>query len=148
VAKKLIRYPPESIHVSYPQRPDLTQSAVIPPGGVLMAFSEKPIITSPFDAPAQHYELDGEGQPTGKLLPDRRESIHVVPVPAARRRGPKQAELPLETENRVTPNALINEIRSVARSAAEPMGREPRDAEASIALARSLPEPAIVLLPT
>ena len=49
------------------------------------------------------------GQPTGKKLPDRRESIYVVPVPAARRRGPQQGELALE--DKVTTNVLVNEIR-------------------------------------
>jgi type III restriction enzyme len=84
-----------------------------PSWGWLVAFTDNPIITSPFEAPAQHYELDGDGQPTGKLLTGRRESIQVVPVPAARRRGPKQAELSLFDEGgaQVTSNALINEIR-------------------------------------
>lgn len=84
-----------------------------PNGAWLVAFSEKPIITSPFDAPALHYELDGDGQPTGKLLPGRRESIQVVPVAAVRRRGPRQVELGLfdEKGTRVTTNALVNEIR-------------------------------------
>ncbi len=83
------------------------------PWGWLVAFTDNPIITSPFDAPACHYELDGEGQPTGRKLAGRRESIQVVPVPAARRRGPQQPELELFDEggNRVTSNALINEIR-------------------------------------
>ncbi len=73
-----------------------------------MAFSEKPIITSPFEAPQQHYELDGEGQPTGRLLSGRRESIQFVPVPAARRRG---AETQLPLFDSISKNALINEIR-------------------------------------
>ncbi|MEZ0018025.1 BPTD_3080 family restriction endonuclease [Sinorhizobium fredii] len=78
-----------------------------------MSFTDNPIITSPFDPPASHYELDSDGQPTGKKLPGRRDSIQVVPVPAARRRGPKQAELGLFDENgtNVTSNALINEVR-------------------------------------
>ncbi|WP_237152088.1 BPTD_3080 family restriction endonuclease [Oryzibacter oryziterrae] len=78
-----------------------------------MGFTDNPIITSPFDPPTHHYELDDDGQPTGKKLAGRRESIQVVPVPAARRRGPKQAELALFDENgaKVTSNALINEIR-------------------------------------
>jgi type III restriction enzyme len=78
-----------------------------------MGFTDNPIINSPFDAPAFHYELDEEGQPTGVKLPGRRQSIQVVPVPAARRRGPRQAELDLfEHEGaKVTPNARINEIR-------------------------------------
>jgi type III restriction enzyme len=78
-----------------------------------MAFTDKPIITNPFDTPQFHYELDDEGQPTGKKLDGRRESIQIVPVPAARRRSPKQQELDLFDEDgaKVTSNALINEIR-------------------------------------
>ena len=78
-----------------------------------MGFVDNPVITSPFEKPAFHYELDEEGQPTGVKLSDRRESIQIVPVPAARRRGPRQAELDLfgATGSKVTPNALINEIR-------------------------------------
>jgi hypothetical protein len=49
------------------------------------------------------------GQPTGKKLPDRRKSSHVVPVPMARRRGPQQQEM--ELEDMVTENVLVNEIR-------------------------------------
>ncbi len=76
-----------------------------------MGFTDNPIITSPFDTPAFHYELAEDGQPTGTKLAGRRESIQVVPVPAARRRGPTQGELDLD-ENRVSSNALINEIRT------------------------------------
>jgi type III restriction enzyme len=74
-----------------------------------VAFADSPIINSPFDKPKAHFELDGDGQPTGKKLPDRRESIYVVPVPAARRRGSQQRELALE--DKVTTNVLVNEIR-------------------------------------
>src|ERR1700680_3124533 len=74
-----------------------------------MGFTNNPIINSPFERPQWHFELDAEGQPTGRKLPDRRESSHVVPVPAARRRGPQQRELALE--DKVTTNVLVNEIR-------------------------------------
>jgi type III restriction enzyme len=74
-----------------------------------MAFADNPIINSPFDKPQRHFELDDEGQPTGKKLPGRRESVQVVPVPAARRRGPRQRELALEEET--TSNTLVNAIR-------------------------------------
>jgi type III restriction enzyme len=80
-----------------------------------MSFVENPIINSPFDKPQWHYELDDDGQPTGKKLPGRRGSVHVVPVAAARRRGPKQRELALfedESGSRVNQNTLINEIRT------------------------------------
>jgi type III restriction enzyme len=74
-----------------------------------MAFTDSPIINSPFDRPKFHFELDSEGQPTGKKLPDRRNSIYVVPVPAARRRGGQQGQLALE--DKVTTNVLVNKIR-------------------------------------
>jgi type III restriction enzyme len=74
-----------------------------------LAFVDNPIINSPFERPKWHFELDDDGQPTGKKLPDRRRSIYVVPVPAARRRGPQQRELSLE--DKVTENVLVNEIR-------------------------------------
>ncbi len=78
-----------------------------------MSFTDAPVITTPFDAPLFHYELDDEGQPTGKKLDGRRESIQIVPVPAARRRGPKQLQLGLDDEGgvSVTRNTLVNEIR-------------------------------------
>jgi type III restriction enzyme len=74
-----------------------------------MGFTDNPIINSPFDRPLWHFELDDEGQPTGKKLPDRRESVQVVPVPAAKRRGPRQRELALE--EKTTSNTLVNAIR-------------------------------------
>jgi len=74
-----------------------------------MAFADNPIINSPFEKPQQYFELDEEGQPTGKKLPGRRESVQVVPVPAARRRGPRQRELALEEET--SPNTIVNAIR-------------------------------------
>lgn len=77
---------------------------------VALAFTDSPIINSPFEKPLWHYELDGDGQPTGKKLAGRRESRYVVPVPAARRRGPQQGALALE--DKVTTNVLVNEIRT------------------------------------
>jgi type III restriction enzyme len=74
-----------------------------------MSFTDNPIINSPFEKPQWHFELDEEGQPTGRKLAGRRESIQVVPVPAARRRGPRQRELALE--EKTTSNTLINAIR-------------------------------------
>ena len=79
-------------------------------GEVALGFVDSPIINSPFEKPQWHYELDGDGQPTGKKLVGRRESRHVVPVPAARRRGPQQGALALE--DKVTTNVLVNEIRT------------------------------------
>ncbi len=79
-----------------------------------MSFVDNPIITAPFEKRAFHYELDSEGQPTGAKLKDRRENMQIVPVPATRRRGPRHAELNLfdSDGSKITPNALINEIRN------------------------------------
>ena len=38
-----------------------------------MGFTDNPIINSPFEKPLWHFELDEEGQPTGKKLPAARE---------------------------------------------------------------------------
>lgn len=73
-----------------------------------MAFTDSPIINSPFDRPQWYFELDGDGQPTGTKLAGRRKSAYVVPVPAARRRG-LQHEMALGEE---TENTLANEIRT------------------------------------
>jgi hypothetical protein len=57
-----------------------------------LAFTDSPIINSPFEKPQWHFELDGDGQPTGEKLPDRRESLYVVPVPLSiisRHRNPR-----------------------------------------------------------
>ncbi len=95
-----------------------------------MSFTDAPVITTPFDAPLFHYELDDEGQPTGKKLDGRRESIQIVPLPAARRRGPKQLQLGLDDEGgvSVTRNSLVNEIRKHVDQwrnlPLEPMGRQ------------------------
>ena len=75
-----------------------------------MAFADNPIINSPFEKPQWYFELDDEGQPTGKKLPGRRDSVQVVPVPAAKRRGPRQRELALE--EKTTSNTLVNGIRN------------------------------------
>jgi hypothetical protein len=78
-----------------------------------MGFNDNPIINSAFEKPQWHFELDDKGQPTGKKLPGRRESIQVVPVPAARRHGPRQRELALE--EKTTSNTLVNAARMPAK---------------------------------
>lgn len=76
-----------------------------------MRFADNLIINSPFDAPACHYELGGEGQPSGVKLPGRRDSTQVMPVPAVRRRGPGQAELVFFDEDGATVNHIGGEVQ-------------------------------------
>ena len=50
-------------------------------------FFEQPIINSPYQYPAQHWELDAEGQPTQQIIPTRRGAEFITPIPKPRQRG-------------------------------------------------------------
>ncbi len=49
-------------------------------------FFEKPILNSPYEYPAQHWELDDQGQPTQKIIESRRSAKFITPVPKPRKR--------------------------------------------------------------
>jgi type III restriction enzyme len=89
------------------------------------SFFERPILNSPYAHPAQHWELDEDGQPTNVILPKRRESklLTPVPKPQKRRRATAQAEMVLGSgdglstpEQEYNPTPIINEIRSYVAS--------------------------------
>ena len=48
-------------------------------------FFENPILNTPYELPREHWELDGEGQPTGKIVESRRRADFVSPVPKPKR---------------------------------------------------------------
>jgi type III restriction enzyme len=58
-------------------------------------FFERPILNSPYEYPAQHWELDPDGLPTNQILTTRRraEFITPIPKPKKRRQGDIQKEL-------------------------------------------------------
>ena len=83
-------------------------------------FFEHPILNSPYAYPARHWELDGDGQPTNQILPTRRRSelITPVPMPKKRRRMAGQSEMILggeealsTAEQEYNPTPIINAIR-------------------------------------
>lgn len=79
-------------------------------------FFSAPIINSPYDYPAHHWELDDTGQPTGVRMDGRRVSSFITPVPAPKKQGGKgQRELKrdaLTTDTqRYDPRPIINELR-------------------------------------
>jgi type III restriction enzyme len=87
-------------------------------------FFEQPILNSPYEYPSQHWELDGEGQPTNNIIDARRKSAFVTPVPKPRKRrrsrDRKQSELVFKDEETASistakqqydTNTIINEIR-------------------------------------
>lgn len=55
-------------------------------------FFEKPILNSPYKYPAQHWELDDDGQPTNKIIPKRRRAAFITPVPKPKRRRKNQSQ--------------------------------------------------------
>ena len=56
------------------------------PSGTTL-FHTQPILNSPYEIPSQHWELDEEGQPTGKICQSRRHFTFITPIPKPRRRG-------------------------------------------------------------
>ncbi len=70
-----------------------------------------PILNSPYDPPAAHFEIGPKG-PTGKVLDGRRPSESFIPVPASRKGRDDQQALDFDvTGERREPNTLINDIR-------------------------------------
>ena len=49
-------------------------------------FFEKPILNSPYEYPARHWELDEQGQPTGRIIKARRSAEFITPVPKPKKR--------------------------------------------------------------
>jgi type III restriction enzyme len=49
-------------------------------------FFEKPILNSPYENPARHWELDGQGQPTQQIIERRRSAEFITPIPKPRKR--------------------------------------------------------------
>ena len=83
-------------------------------------FFEKPILNSPYAYPSRHWELDPDGQPTNRILDNRRRSDLITPVPKTKkqRQNTKQASLLLganddlsTTDQEYNPTPIINEVR-------------------------------------
>src|SRR2546423_224673 len=76
-----------------------------------MPTIENPIINSPFAEPAQHHELDERGNPTGNIIPARRKSTYLTPVPQPRKQSGATPSLFDEITEREEENEEINRIR-------------------------------------
>jgi type III restriction enzyme len=82
-------------------------------------FFQKPILNSPYEYPARHWELDNDGQPTQRIVENRRPAQFVTPIPKARkRRGDGQGELVLDEgqglstqDQRYAAIPIINQLR-------------------------------------
>ena len=74
-------------------------------------FRDNPILNSPFYKPEEHWLLDKAGSPMGPIIRGRRESGHLVPIPATQRRKREEANQLIEDERKEEKNKLVNEIR-------------------------------------
>lgn len=81
-------------------------------------FFEKPILNSPYEYPARHWELDSSGQPTQKIVEARRRAEFITPIPKPKKRKgkPEQAELDIadavSDKKQKYPSAIINGVRA------------------------------------
>ncbi|WNO53165.1 BPTD_3080 family restriction endonuclease [Stakelama saccharophila] len=83
------------------------------------AFFDSPILNSPYDEPSRHWELDAGGQPTNVVVPRRRPSALVSPIPKAKKvrgRVAVQDDLLAEDGQEYNPTEVINGIRSAVES--------------------------------
>ncbi|MBZ0155647.1 MAG: DEAD/DEAH box helicase family protein [Alphaproteobacteria bacterium] len=49
-------------------------------------FFEQPVLNSPYEYPARHWELDAQGQPTQQIIVKRRSAEFITPIPKPRKR--------------------------------------------------------------
>lgn len=81
-------------------------------------FFRKPILNSPYEYPARHWELDSSGQPTQKIADFRRKAAFVTPIPKPKknRKANKTGDMLEETlglgdTQKYDPISIINEVR-------------------------------------
>jgi type III restriction enzyme len=55
-------------------------------------FFERPILNSPYEYPARHWELDEQGQPSKQIVEKRRPAQFITPIPKPRKRKAGAAE--------------------------------------------------------
>jgi type III restriction enzyme len=84
-------------------------------------FFERPILNSPYEYPRLHWELNEEGQPTQKTIPERRKAKFVTPIPKSKKSRGKDKQddmvfdegLGLSTKDQnYETTSIINRVRS------------------------------------
>ncbi|MCX5658217.1 MAG: DEAD/DEAH box helicase family protein, partial [Planctomycetota bacterium] len=85
-------------------------------------FFDHPILNSPYARPLRHWELDGSGQPTQKILESRRRADFITPIPKPKKRkkaAQQQEEFVFNEgqglstkEQQYDPTSIINEVRN------------------------------------
>ncbi|MCB0264963.1 MAG: DEAD/DEAH box helicase family protein, partial [Calditrichaeota bacterium] len=84
-------------------------------------FFEQPILNSPYEYPARHWELDKDGQPTQQIIDNRRRAEFITPIPKPKKRKgtDKQAALVFDEGKGISsekqqydPTPVINQLRT------------------------------------
>ncbi len=84
-------------------------------------FFDHPILNSPYDPPRRHWELNENGQPTQKVIEERRSAKFITPIPKPKKiKSGKQQEnfffdegVNLSTKDQqYDPTPIINEVRN------------------------------------
>ena len=84
-------------------------------------FFEHPILNSPYERPQKHWELDESGQPTQKIIENRRraEFITPIPKPKKRKRVASQQEIVFDEgkglstkQQQYDATSIINQVRN------------------------------------
>jgi len=82
------------------------------------SFFERPILNSPYEYPSRHWELDPQGQPTERILDQRRRVSFITPIPRPKKHRAGQRELIVGEEQlssekqQYDPTGIINEVRN------------------------------------
>ena len=74
-------------------------------------FFTAPILNNPYEYPAQHWELTGDGQPTQNVIGARRKADFITPIPTSKRRSDAKTKDAFEEESDFNPIAIINQVR-------------------------------------
>ncbi len=84
-------------------------------------FFDHPILNSPYERPARHWELDAHGQPTQKTIESRRRAEFITPIPKPKKTKGKrgvQAEMVYDegkglstAKQQYDTTSMINEVR-------------------------------------
>ena len=82
------------------------------------SFFERPILNSPYVYPGRHWDLDADGQPTGRLIETRRDAKFITPIPCPKKHkrvpdasGVRRGRRRLDHETAVRPHPHLNELR-------------------------------------
>ena len=84
------------------------------------AFFDHPILYSPYEYPKRHWELDQHGQPTQRVIDNRRRAEFITPIPKPKKRKGSAAQQQIvfdegkglsTKQQQYDPTSIINELR-------------------------------------